>query len=370
MMDLGRSLRLAALLVAAFCAGLGARVALADVVPTLPVPTTSVSVTAPPLPTSPLPTSPLPTTPTLTTPSLPTATSVPSTTTPPPSGSHTTSTPSNGGGSSPGSPAGGGSAQPSGSTSSASASSPRSSPRAGRQHSVTVVHTSRPLVVQHGRRGHVHATFAFRLPAAAHVLLAVTQISPACRVEGTFAVRGHRGVNRVVFTGRLGGRRLPPGTYRISARAPRGGAVDVATVVIVGSGKPSQGQIESALHSNGCAAQTASRVLGAAAARAPQQTGKPGAQRQQGSDQTNGAVAGASHTQASGYTPTDSRSRVSNPLVLFTLAAAVLLLGTAALPHGVIPSARLTLAVMEHRVTIASSGAAALTAAIVALAVS
>ena len=67
---------------------------------------------------------------------------------------------------------------------------------------------------------------------------------------------------------------------------------------------------------------------------------------------------------------TRGNPRVSNPLVLFTLAATVLLLGTAALPHGVIPSARLTLAVMEHRVTIASSGAAALTAAIVALAVS
>ena len=63
-------------------------------------------------------------------------------------------------------------------------------------------------------------------------------------------------------------------------------------------------------------------------------------------------------------------SRVSNPLVVIALVAAVLLLGTAALPHGVIPSPRLTVAVMEHRAVIAAAGAAALAAAIVALAVS
>jgi hypothetical protein len=368
-MDVGRSLRLAALLAAAFGAGLGARVALADVVPTLPVPTTSVSVTVPPLPTTtPLPTNPLPTTPTVTTPPLPTTTSTPTTTTtPPPSGSHTTSTPSGGGGSS-----GGGSAQPSGSP---STSSSQTHSGAGQQPPVTVVpvtvvHTSRPVVVQNGKRGHVHATFAFQLPRAARVTLTVTQVSPACRVAGTISVRGHRGINRVPFTGRLGGRRLPPGTYKISARNRHGGAVLVATVVIVGSRKPSHAQLQTALHSNVCTTQTASRVLGAAAAGGPQQTQASGAQRQKGSKETSGGVAGASHTQASGYAPTNAKGRVSNPLVLISLAAAVLLLGVAALPHGVIPSPRLTLAVTEHRAIIAAAGAAALAAAIVALAVS
>jgi hypothetical protein len=144
--------------------------------------------------------------------------------------------------------------------------------------------------------------------------------------------------------------------------------VVVATIVIVGSGKPSQAQLEEALHSNVCATQTASRVLGSAAAGAPKQART---QQRERSHRGSGNVAGAtaSHAQASGYTPTDS-SRVSNPFVIAALAAAVLLLGTAALPHGVIPSARLTLAVMEHRVAIAAAGTAALAAAIVSLVVS
>jgi hypothetical protein len=228
------------------------------------------------------------------------------------------------------------------------------------------VHTPRPLVVQRGRRGHVHATFAFRLPAASHVVLTVTQVSPVCRVEGTFAVHGHRGVNQVPFTGRLGGRTLPPGTYQISARTPGGGSVVVATTVIVGSGKPSRAQLDAALHSDVCATRTASHVLGSAAADMTEQASTQQRDRSPGGS---GAVAAATHTQASGYTPSDG-GRVSNPFVVAALAAAVLLLGTAALPYGVIPSARLTLAVMEHRVAIAAAGAAALAAAVVALVVS
>jgi hypothetical protein len=59
---------------------------------------------------------------------------------------------------------------------------------------------------------------------------------------------------------------------------------------------------------------------------------------------------------------------VSNPFVIAALAAAVFLLGAAALPPSLVPSPRLTLALMEHRVAIAAAGAAALCSAIVALA--
>jgi hypothetical protein len=61
---------------------------------------------------------------------------------------------------------------------------------------------------------------------------------------------------------------------------------------------------------------------------------------------------------------------VSNPFVIAALAAAVLLLGAAALPRGLVPSPRLTIALMEHRVAIAAAGATAFGAAIVALAAS
>jgi hypothetical protein len=83
--------------------------------------------------------------------------------------------------------------------------------------------------------------------------------------------------------------------------------------------------------------------------------------------QANGGVADTSHEEASGFTPAAVAGRVSNPFVIAALAAAVLLLGTAAVPRGLVPSTRLTVALMEHRGVIAAAGAAAFGAAIVAL---
>ena len=77
-------------------------------------------------------------------------------------------------------------------------------------------------------------------------------------------------------------------------------------------------------------------------------------------------MAGATHTQASGYTPTDARGRVSNPFVIAALVGAVLLLGLAALPLTVIPDPRLAVALAEHRIEVATGGVVALVAAIVA----
>jgi hypothetical protein len=44
-------------------------------------------------------------------------------------------------------------------------------------------------------------------------------------VLGSFAYRGHSGVNRVRYRGRLDGRPLPPGHYTLVPRAYRGGSV-------------------------------------------------------------------------------------------------------------------------------------------------
>ena len=87
-------------------------------------------------------------------------------------------------------------------------------------------------------------------------------------------------------------------------------------------------------------------------------------------DQASGSGTRASHRETSRFTPAAVAGRVSNPLVIVALAAAVLLLGTAALPRGLVPSPRLTVALMEHRVAIAAAGAAALGAAVIALATS
>jgi hypothetical protein len=64
----------------------------------------------------------------------------------------------------------------------------------------------------------------FRLGRRAKVELVVRGPSPSCAVAGKQLVRGHRGLNRVHFSGRLRGHRLAPGVYTIAVVAVRGGA--------------------------------------------------------------------------------------------------------------------------------------------------
>src|SRR5918992_516885 len=65
-------------------------------------------------------------------------------------------------------------------------------------------------------------TLTFWLARPALIELLIRQEAPICRVWGTLSKRGERGLNRVRFRGRIHGKRLPPGTYRIRAEAIRG----------------------------------------------------------------------------------------------------------------------------------------------------
>lgn len=82
----------------------------------------------------------------------------------------------------------------------------------------------------------------------------MTQLAPRCGMTRSFQFRGHKGVNRLRFRGRLGGRRLAPGTYRIVARAVRSGRrLFVTRVVIVTSGHPNRSQLAALWLRNSCA---------------------------------------------------------------------------------------------------------------------
>jgi hypothetical protein len=86
-----------------------------------------------------------------------------------------------------------------------------------------------------GKRGHVGWTLTLWLRRPALIRLLIRQEAPSCRVWGTLERHGERGFNRVRFVGRLHGKRLPPGTYRIRAEAVRGEnekALGTVTVVI------------------------------------------------------------------------------------------------------------------------------------------
>jgi hypothetical protein len=47
----------------------------------------------------------------------------------------------------------------------------------------------------------------------------VVRIAPTCERVGTFFRKGRRGTNETRFSGRIDGRPLPPGTYRIVSRS-------------------------------------------------------------------------------------------------------------------------------------------------------
>jgi hypothetical protein len=69
------------------------------------------------------------------------------------------------------------------------------------------------------RRGGTGTSLRFRLSRPAKVEFRV--MGPH-REIGRFSVRGRRGANRLRFTGRLRGRSLPPGWYRLTAQATDG----------------------------------------------------------------------------------------------------------------------------------------------------
>jgi hypothetical protein len=69
------------------------------------------------------------------------------------------------------------------------------------------------------RRGGTGTSLRFRLSRPAKVEFRV--MGPH-REIGRFSVRGRRGANRLRFTGRLRGRSLPPGPYRLMAQATDG----------------------------------------------------------------------------------------------------------------------------------------------------
>ncbi|MFY9580407.1 MAG: hypothetical protein WAQ33_13915 [Gaiellaceae bacterium] len=347
---------------AALVGGVCAGVAFADVVPTPPISAPTLPVVVPSVPAVP----PVPAVPSVPAPPLPKPPSLPSTPVSAPAAPGHVWTPPL---------AGIASAQslslgPSSSSGAGSGTSSASPGRAHGRSSIARFRSSRPWIAKQGPNGHRRTTLTFRLPSAARVVFTVTQVSPVCRAVGQFTVRGHIGLNRIPFKGRVRGRPLSAGTYRISARVRGGGTVLRVLVVIVESGSPSPTELLTAQRSNVCGARAAlaSNGVSGTAASSPSQgspTNQIGQSRK--NDSETGGVAGKSHTSASPFAPAEVTKQVTNPVVIAALAAAVLLLGLAAVPKAAIPDPRLTDALARHRVEVALAGGAALAAAILAL---
>jgi hypothetical protein len=92
------------------------------------------------------------------------------------------------------------------------------------------------MVVRPGRKNG-GTTLLFRLTRPAVVRVTIVRVYPSCRHFGSFTIRADAGVNRVRFRGRLRGRPLPSGGYRLIFRA-RGAQRDVAAIPIVIAREP------------------------------------------------------------------------------------------------------------------------------------
>jgi hypothetical protein len=92
------------------------------------------------------------------------------------------------------------------------------------------------------------------------VRFTVVRVYPSCERIGSFTVPAHAGINRVRFRGRLDGRPLAEGTYRLIAQA-RGQEAAAATVtIVVVHGKTTPAELRRARRANACSASEAYEI--------------------------------------------------------------------------------------------------------------
>jgi hypothetical protein len=347
-------------------------------VPTVSTPTVSVpSVTVPPV-SVPSVTTPAPG------PSTPTVQTPPAQTPPAEvsgSGASVGGTGVSTGGGGGGSSSGGGAGSSAGSTAASSDSSSggsfaAGSASAGSSGGTTRLSSTRWWIAAHGPHQRRVTTLEFRLRGKGLVQFTVMQVSPVCRLVGTFRVHGRKGLNRVPFGRRVHGSALSAGTYRITARTRRGAAIAVTTLVVVDARAPSPQELAFARRSNVCGT---SGVLGTAAVRGSLAvaSGLGGrgeastiarSQRSSGGKPTkDDQSSGSDSSSPIASAPLAAVETAKSPLVIALLGLAVMMLGLAAVPRTAIADPRGMGLVAAHRVELAAAGTAALLAAIVAM---
>ena len=129
---------------------------------------------------------------------------------------------------------------------------------AGTSRAPILVRASKSIVRPGRRDG--GTTLVFTLKKGTVVRFTIVRVYPSCERIGSFRVRAHAGINRVRFRGRLGGRPLAEGTYRVVAQA-RGQERAAATVtIVVVRGKMSSAELRRARRANACSAWEAHEI--------------------------------------------------------------------------------------------------------------
>jgi hypothetical protein len=207
------------------------------------------------------------------------------------------------------------------------------------------IRTSRDWLATAGPKPRQSVEISFLLSEPGTVVFRVEEISPHCRYVGRFLVRGRSGRNVVRFRGRLRGRALPPGTYRVTAWVRGQTARQIKTTVVVFARPAGRAEIASARLRNACEGALESTgihgpmggVAGARASLAPTKR-RP----------AHGPLGAAFSTLRS--------AADAVPAVFFAFAAlAMLLLGVASMPQP-LGTSRAGALLVHHRGTIALAG--------------
>lgn len=207
------------------------------------------------------------------------------------------------------------------------------------------------------------------LPAAGVVELRVTQVAPVCRGVGRLVVRGHEGRNVIRFRGRVGGRTLEPGTYRIVPRVRGGRQLKSVLVVVVAGRAPAPGEVASGRAADTCAAASSDSSGSSASASRPI-SARPAASSA-GTKLATGAPASKASPRRGGvlgadFTQTLRDPTSVSPVLLILLAIAICLLGLAALPRSVGASPVLAEQLTHRRLELALAGTSTLLVVVLA----
>ena len=208
----------------------------------------------------------------------------------------------------------------------------------------------------------------FKLSRPAVVRFTVVRVSPSCERVGSFRVRAHAGVNRVRFRGRLRGKPLAEGTYRLVVRARGAGADAAAVTIVVDRGRPlGPAELRAARDANVCGVRSAvdgeTAESRGAAAPSPRPPGERNQQPDRAEDTLGGAVGAVGRKGkilgARFIRAVEDPTSV-HPLVWAALVLSILLLMLASVPTTALANTRATVPLAYHRFEIALAGTATL----------
>jgi hypothetical protein len=206
------------------------------------------------------------------------------------------------------------------------------------------------------------------------VRFTVLRVYPTCERVGAFRVRAHAGVNKVKWRGRLKGRPLQEGTYRLLVRARGAGQDAAALKLVVVRGKPlSVKELREARNANVCGTtstvdgETAETALGASTSPPPPagSSGSPTPNSSSGEPPLAGAggtIGRGAKALGAQFTKAVESPQSIHPLVWAALVLSILLLALAAVPSETLVNVRAE-AIAYKRFEVAIAGTAALGAA-------